>query len=151
MRVDQSKAVEHLRSGHMVIVTGSKFFGGPPFSGAVLMPADLTVRVASSAHAPVGVSDYLTSSDVPDAWPALRDVARSHPNVGFMLRWESALTEMRSFHNASPEIRDEVLRQLAAGLRWAIEQVPRLQLVESPFTPIPSHDDRGFDDLPTIF
>jgi hypothetical protein len=72
-------------------------------------------------------------------------------NAGLLLRWEAALAEMRSFHNVSPEIRDEVLRLLASGLREILERTPCVKLVESPYTRIPEPDRRGLDDLPTIF
>jgi hypothetical protein len=58
---------------------------------------------------------------------------------------------MRSFHNASREIRDEILRILAAGLRGMLTAAAHVEIVESPYTPIPDHDERGLDELPTIF
>ncbi|NEE01441.1 hypothetical protein [Phytoactinopolyspora halotolerans] len=151
MRIDQNTAVQHLRDGNMVIVTGSKFFGGPPFSGAVILPSTVAGRLAAGRDLPAGMADYLTRADVPEALSDLRAVARRGPNAGLLLRWEAALAEMRSFHNASPEIRDEVLRLLVAGLRKILEDTPQISLVESPYTAIPQPDTRGLDDLPTIF
>jgi hypothetical protein len=151
MRVDQHTAAEHLRDGNMVIVTGSKFFGGPPFSGAVIIPARQAARLSTGRRLPAGMAGYLTQADVPVSLPDLRAVARPGVNVGLLLRWEAALAEMRSFHNASPEIRDEVLRVLASGLRRIVEESPWVSLVESPYTAIPEPDLRGLDDLPTIF
>ena len=83
--------------------------------------------------------------------PGLRRVARPAANVGLLLRWQAALTEMRSFHNASPEIRDRIIRTLAAGLRDALEAAPAVEIVESPYTRIDSVDERTLDCLPTIF
>ncbi|NED94089.1 hypothetical protein G1H11_02065 [Phytoactinopolyspora alkaliphila] len=151
MRVDQHTAAAHVRDGHIVIVTGSKFFGGPPFSGAVIIPAHLAARLASGRQLPAGVAGYLRRSDVPASLPDLHAVAKPGMNAGLLLRWEAALAEMRSFHNASPEIRDEVLRVLASGLRRIVEETPWVSLVESPYTAIPDPDRRGLDDLPTIF
>lgn len=151
MRVDQHTAVDHARSGSMVLVTGSKFFGGPPFSGAVLIPAALTSRLGVGNALPDGLATYLTKADVPPGLADLYAAARPGLNAGLFLRWEAALAEMRSFHNVSPEIRDEVLRVLAASLRRIIEQTSCVSVVESPYTPIPDNDRRGLDDLPTIF
>ena len=150
MRIDQQTAVSHLRSGRMVLVTGSKFFGGPPFSGAVLVPESLADQ-ADAASWPSGLGAYVSANDVPAAMPGLRRVARPAANVGLLLRWQAALTEMRSFHNASPEIRDRIIRTLAAGLRDALEAAPAVEIVESPYTRIDSVDERTLDCLPTIF
>ncbi|WP_129662630.1 hypothetical protein [Phytoactinopolyspora endophytica] len=151
MRIDQHTAVQHLRDGNMVIVTGSKFFGGPPFSGAVIMPSSIASRLAVGRRLPSGMADYLTRADVPESLSDLHAVARPGLNAGLLLRWEAALAEMRSFHNVSPEIRDEVLRLLVSGLRAILEGTSQIRLVESPYTTIPDPDHRGLDDLPTIF
>lgn len=151
MRIDQHTAAAYAGSGCLVIVTGSKFFGGPPFSGAVIIPADPAERLKRGRQLPDGLGDYLTRAQVPAHLSDLYAVARPGLNAGLMLRWEAALAEMRSFHNVSPEIRDEVLRLLVSGLRNVISSSPHVTVVESPYTEIPKPDYRGLDDLPTIF
>jgi hypothetical protein len=151
MRIDQHTVVSHLECGRMIFVTGSKFFCGPPFSGALLIPRELADRVRRSTSLPQGLSDYLTRADVPDTLGPLQDSARTGVNFGLLARWAAALAEMRSFHNASKEIRDEILRVLVAGLRRTLAASPHVEIVESPYTPIPDQDERGLDDLPTIF
>ena len=152
MRIDQDTVVSHLANARMVFVTGSKFFGGPPFSGALLVPRELADDLRRTDRPlPGGLSDYLSQAEVPDTLSTLRDAARPGVNFGLLARWAAALAEMRSFHNASKEIRDEILRILAAGFRQILTSSPYVEIVESPYTPIPDHDQRGLDDLPTIF
>ena len=151
MRINQATVVAHVDAGRMVFVTGSKFFGGPPFSGALLVPSALVHRLRGPNPLPPGLGDYLTRADVPEQLGALHQVARPGANLGLLARWAAALAEMRSFHNASLEIRDEVLRRFAVGLRRMLAAAPHVQIVESPYTRIPTHDERGLDDLPTIF
>ena len=151
MRVDQSTVAQHLESGHMVFVTGSKFFGGPPFSGALLLPPQQATVAANLRSAPVGVGEFLSRYDVPRKLPGLRALGSVHPNYGLVARWAAASVELASFHNASPEIRDEVLRRLARGILEHIRAEPRLALVDSPFTTFDSAESRSLDDLPTIF
>lgn len=151
MRIDQPTVAAHLASGRMIIVTGSKLFGGPPFSGAVLLPPALAARVRTAPPPVPGLEDYLSEADVPPTLAGLRAVARPGANLGLLARWAAALAEMRSFHNASWEIRDEVLRRVAAGMRDTLEAAPHVEIVESPYSRIPEHDDRGLRDLPTIF
>jgi hypothetical protein len=151
MRIDQHTVVSHVERGRMIFVTGSKFFGGPPFSGALLIPRPLADRIRGADALPLGLGDYLTRADVPDTLAPLQNAARPGANFGLLARWAAALAEMRSFHNASKEIRDEILRVLIAGLRRILTASPLVEIVESPYTPIPDHDQRGLDDLPTIF
>jgi hypothetical protein len=149
VRVDQSTVTGHVKSGRMVIVTGSKFFGGPPFSGAVLVPKAVTERSRSAG--PPGIAAYLSEHDIPGRLAGLRSAASRDTNYGLVLRWAAAMAEVTSFLNASPEIRDEILRRLALGVRNVLESAPHVRIVESPYSRIPSEDDRGLDDLPTIF
>jgi hypothetical protein len=151
MRIDQPTVAAHLAAGRMIIVTGSKLFGGPPFSGAVLLPPSLADRVRTTPPPVTGLADYLAEADVPPGLAGLRSVARPGANVGLLARWAAALAEMRSFHSASWEIRDEVLRRLAAGLRGILDAADHVQIVESPYSVIPAEDQRGLRDLPTIF
>ena len=150
MRVDQETVASHVQAGRMVFVTGSKFFGGPPFSGALLVPPSYRATAHSEA-AGFDLSDYLTSIDVPDSLPGLKTNSGERINYGLLTRWEAALAEMRSFHNASPEIRDEIIRRLARRLRETLLTTQHVEIVESPYTPIPDDDHRGLNDLPTIF
>jgi hypothetical protein len=151
MRIDQPTVAAHLAAGRMIIVTGSKLFGGPPFSGAVLLPPALADRVRVVPPTVTGLADYLAEADVPPGLAGLRCVARPGVNLGLLARWAAALAEMRSFHSASWEIRDEVLRRLAAGMRGTLDAADHVGIVESPYSRIPVQDHRGLRDLPTIF
>ena len=41
MRLGRTRLQKYLDRGYLVLVTGSKFFTGPPFSGALLVPSAL--------------------------------------------------------------------------------------------------------------
>lgn len=151
MRVDQRTVANHYKNDRMVFLTGSKFFGGPPFSGALLVPPVLAERAMKGHRVPSGLADYVSRYDLPERLQALHLQANPKPNLALLLRWEAALAEIRAFHNASPEIRDEVMRDLVAGIRAIVDASDRVEIIESPYTPIPGDDHRGLDDLPTIF
>ncbi len=151
MRIDQTTAATHLTAGRMLIVTGSKFFGGPPFSGAVLIPRHLADRLAGDREVPHGLGDYVARAEVPDRLVGLAAAARSEVNLGLLLRWSAALAEMRAFHNVSPVIRDEVVRRLGHGITEAIDNAPYVRLVESPYVEPSNPGHHDFDELPTIF
>lgn len=151
MRVDQQTIANHVSAGHLVFVTGSKFYGGPPFSGAVLLPREHADTAANLDAGSPGLQAFLSRFDVPAELSGLRAVTTPRPNFGLILRWAAASVELTSFHNASPEIRDEVLRRLAAGIRDHIDTEPRIELLDSPYSSTSFDDQRGLDDLPTIF
>merc|ERR1719359_1573327 len=46
-RVGERTVRDHLDKGHIVLTTGSKFFGGPPFAGVCLTPWSLTQELES--------------------------------------------------------------------------------------------------------
>jgi hypothetical protein len=84
----------YIEVGCLVIVTGSKFFGGPAFSGAVLLPSGYDRSTVPLAK---GLADYSWRGD----WPVRCDSARlslhDRANPGLLLRWQAALAEVAAF------------------------------------------------------
>ena len=66
MRLAPERVRAYLEAGCMVLITGSKFFGGPPFSGALLVPAGVAARAPELAPLPPGLAGYFTRPE----WPA---------------------------------------------------------------------------------
>lgn len=65
LRSDPANIVEYVAKGFITLVTGSKFFCGLPFSGAVLLPpATLAEIEAGIEHLPRGLDDYFTRHEV---------------------------------------------------------------------------------------
>lgn len=90
-RVSRSRLQDYLRRGWPVLITGSKFYGGPAFSGAVLFPAARLAALDLRA-VPFGLATYC------------HDIASGQPaaNLGTVLRWRAALAEMQLFHALAP-------------------------------------------------
>jgi hypothetical protein len=100
-----------LNSGHMVLLTGSKFAGGPAFSGALLLPPQLKVRPLAL---PAGLTAYSAYLD----WPAdLRQSVslqfNSLANLGMGLRWEAALYEIETLAGIDAAVQDEIIELFA--------------------------------------
>lgn len=151
MRLGRRRLAWHLAQGHMVLITGSKFFTGPPFSGALLVPAALSRRLAASAGFPPGLGDYTSRSDWPDCWPELRAGLAERANLGQLLRWVAAAEEMRDYFAVPAEYRRfalgrfaEIVPGLIAGEEW-LELLP-----EHPRPAALSQDDEEFS-VRTIF
>ncbi len=71
MRMDPAVLRDYLQCGFGIVLTGSKFYGGPSFSGAWLWPVDHAV----------------------DADPQVMD----EDSLPLLLRWQAALFEMERF------------------------------------------------------
>ncbi|WP_428390185.1 hypothetical protein [Lichenicoccus sp.] len=153
-RLEGARVRDYLARGWMVMITGSKFFTGPPFCGAALLPRAVATRLTAAGRLPAGLSAYCGRADWPElaATAALPDVV----NLGMVLRWHAALAEMRAF-GAVPA--DEVHARLSfflSGVREAIAAHPSLALVDVPApdrAPLQGSDQTGarsWDRLQTI-
>lgn len=136
----------YLAEGFLVAVTGSKFVGGPPFSGALILPdGDLDrLRGAPLASA---LGDYSARGD----WPAgfvSRAVLPDAQNLGLLLRWEAALHELDAFRQIPNDRLRAALQSVAA--------VAEARLLSPAFEALPAARLRrfgrdGWDAQPTLF
>lgn len=109
----------------MVALTGSKFMGGPTFSGALLLPPAGAARQRGRAlGAPAQA--YSNRADWPDGWAAGLALPAS-ANFGLLLRWEAALTEMRAFFALPDDRVARFLRRFETTLRHRMAQQPRFE------------------------
>ncbi|MGO8916546.1 MAG: hypothetical protein ACLQJR_11635 [Stellaceae bacterium] len=138
LRLSRQRLAAHLAQGDMVMITGSKFFTGPPFSGALLVPASLSRRLGSGQGLPAGLADYTSRSDWPRAWTGLRDSLAEHANLGQLLRWTAALREMRDYFAVPEGFRRAALARFA-------EIVPGLIASEETLELLPDGERRGGD------
>jgi hypothetical protein len=128
-RLGRRRLRAYLDRGYMVLMTGSKFFGGPAFSGALLVPKGLSRSVDRIGAIAPGIFDYAGRSDWPTAWTALRSRFERRPNFGQWLRWEAALAEIGSYYAVPGAFRAKALAGLAAGIDSMIALSPSLRSV----------------------
>lgn len=98
---------QSLERGFMAIITGSKFFGGPAFVGAVLLPHR---SIPPLAAVPSGFADYFCASMFPHSWVGVRATMSPQPNLGVVIRWWSALAGITEYYAVPARLRLEVLR-----------------------------------------
>jgi len=122
----------------MVLITGSKFFTGAPFSGALILPPAIVARCRQIDRVPAGMSDYTSRSDWPAALPSLREALPARTNLGQWARWIAALEEMRAYFAVPQPFRNLALAQFA-------EIVPRLIAAEGCCEALPLGDDASGD------
>jgi len=148
-RLGRRRLRSYLDRGYMVLITGSKFFGGPAFSGALLVPKGFSRSLDRIEGIAPGFFDYAGRCDWPMAWTALRSRFERRPNFGQWLRWEAALAEIGSYYAVSGAFRAKVLAELAAGIDSMIALSPSLRSVPAT-TRTASVDDEEFAQT-TIF
>ena len=149
-RLGRKRLRWYLDQGFMVLLTGSKFYTGAPFSGAMLVPQRLAARCRKLDCVSPGLRDYTNRGDWPLSWPGLRATLPPRANLGQWLRWVSALEEMRAYFAVPLSFRELAFRQFA-------ELVPRLIAAETSLEPL-ALAEAGPDDIddeemavPTIF
>ncbi len=161
-RLDRRRPRDWLRRGWMVMVTGSKFFTGPPFCGALLLPPHLAGRLHGPGSLPAGLADYGGDAD----WPSgtvtgRRDHGQVRPgerqvNLGLVLRWQAALAEMAAFAQVPDRLARERTATFLAGVEAAIAASADMVAVDVPAParetlPGPTGEpEPGWDQLQTI-
>lgn len=120
---------QDLVDGFIVAMTGSKFVAGPPFSGAVLLPATLAEEVPYMAALPEGLGDYTAAQD----WPAsLRDrmqfTFQSEFNLGLGLRWVAALENLSRCNLIADDRQGIIRRQFVQLVRERVDSIKSLSI-----------------------
>jgi hypothetical protein len=129
MRVGRPRLRKYLARGYMVIVTGSKFFTGPPFSGALLVPGEFAGPLNATSAVPDGLLEYISCSDWPQAWPLLRARFPVRTNFGQWLRWEAAIEEIGAYYRVPDSFRNVALKTFGEAVQRLIAASPSLELL----------------------
>jgi len=110
LRCPPSTVKQDIADGFAVAITGSKFVAGPPFSGALMIPAALAEEFAERSRLPAGLSAYTAARDWPAAARPLAhlDFASEH-NLGLGLRWSAALAHLDRYCEV-PESRQALIK-----------------------------------------
>ena len=149
-RLAPSTLRAYLEHGFWVVLTGSKFVGGPAFSGVLLLPNTASRRLRMKILSPA-LSAYSARADWPRGWMA-RHSLNDTENYGLLLRWEAALAELRSFRSLSETAIAGFLEVFASNVQRRLTTDSTFQLLR-----VPKLDRRAlvnpnsWDEIPTIF
>lgn len=125
LRIAPSVVRRYLGLGCVVLLTGSKFAGGPPFSGFALVPAAARARVRPL---PAGFRRLANRAEWPADWPGA-DRLPATGNFGLLLRLQAALIEMGRFAALSEERVGHVAARFS---HHVMRLAKRLELAEVP-------------------
>ncbi|HEX8308991.1 MAG TPA: hypothetical protein VF645_11310 [Allosphingosinicella sp.] len=102
-RITSPAIADYLMRGAIVFVTGSKFMGGPPFSGFALVPRRFRGESGPLAH---GLASIFRRGEWPQGWPGAQAL-EDGSNPGLLLRLEASIFELERFQRLTM---DEVTR-----------------------------------------
>jgi hypothetical protein len=129
MRVDTEELRDYLMRDFPVIITGSKFFTGPPLSGAVLVSRQTVERVvASGRRFPQGFNAYCARFDFPATLRGILVNPSSDFNLGSYMRWVAALAEIKRYFRVPPNWRKQGLDQFSQEIRKLFRSHEQVQL-----------------------
>lgn len=103
-RLSERAARSYCAAGCILLVTGSKFMGGPPFSGMAIIPPEQRAR---SGQLPQGLERVFLREEWPENWPGA-DLLTPGDNEGLWLRLEASLFELERYHAITPDQRAEI-------------------------------------------
>src|SRR6266436_5284204 len=130
LRCSREQIRADLHAGFMVIMTGSKFAGGPPFAGALLLPPWI-VQWPQSVKLPQGLFAYTAANDRP---LALRERLKggfvATANLGMGLRWEAALAELERLFALDSALRARVTARFSQLVCEHASSSSRFDLVD---------------------
>ncbi|NBC88826.1 MAG: hypothetical protein GVX90_04940, partial [Alphaproteobacteria bacterium] len=92
-RITADAVRDYLARGAIVLLTGSKFMGGPPFSGFALVPATM---IETAAPLPHGFARLFRRAEWDPRWPAHERLEHS-ANPGLAMRIEASIFELERF------------------------------------------------------
>jgi hypothetical protein len=141
MRLGRPRLRNYLARGYLVIVTGSKFFTGPPFSGALLVPGEFADPLNATSAVPDGLLEYISCSDWPQAWSLLRARIPVRTNFGQWLRWEAAIEEIGAYYRVPDSFRKAALKTFGEAVERLIAASPSLDLLPWQERPLDDADE----------
>ncbi|MGH6931564.1 MAG: pyridoxal phosphate-dependent decarboxylase family protein [Dongiaceae bacterium] len=151
MRLDPVAVAAYAKRGYMVQVTGSKFFTGPPFSGALILPPAIAARAARLPPVPASFRAYSTRAEWPANWRATCRKLSEAGNIGLLCRWRAAIAEMHRFRVIPPKEAFVILARFAEAARAEIAARAEFVLVEAPLLDRLSLGGEAFwNRVPTI-
>ncbi len=151
-RITNYSLHQFLQEEFMIIMSASKFFTGPPFAGALIVPPKVAARIATAEALPSGLKDYSAKYEFPLEWSLLTASLEPILNFGLLMRWRAALWEMKAFYEVDLTTKMATISKFGDEIIHMIDQNPDLDLIMAP--PPPREHPSGsvqWDQLPSIF
>mgnify|MGYP000891142371 CR=1 FL=1 len=153
LRMDPRDIQNYLNKGYIVTITGSKYFTGPPYSGALILPEKVSTLIQSVKNTlPVGLNNYYHHSDWPTSWFCSNDLSNGF-NYGSYMRWNAAIVEMDRYYKTPILYRNMGIEMFCNFVEDSINEASFLEPIYGDETKSKSYNSKefGIRNIRTIF
>lgn len=153
LRLDPKDIQNYLNKGYIVTITGSKYFTGPPYSGALLLPKSVSKVIHSVKNSlPAGLTQYYNHSDWPISWFCSNDLSDGY-NYGSYMRWNAAIVEMDRYYKTPILYRNMGIEMFCNFVEDSIKEASFLEPIYGDETKTNSYTSKefGIRNIRTIF
>ena len=153
LRLDPKDIQNYLNKGCIVTITGSKYFTGPPYSGALIVPKNVSQAIQDvKIKMPKGLNNYYNRTDWPIAWHCSSDLSEGF-NYGSNMRWNAAIVEMDRYYKTPVLYRNMGIEMFCNFIEDSIKEATFLQPIYGDETKTKSFDSTefGIRNIRTIF
>lgn len=153
LRLDSKDINNYLDSGYILMVTGSKYFTGPPYAGALIVPKSVGDTIESvKTLLPEGLTQYFNRYDWPHSWSCSKKLSDGF-NYGTYMRWNAAIVEMKRYFETPILYRNLGIEMFCNFVEESIKESPILeQLFEEHSSSLTyKSDEFGLRTIRTIF
>lgn len=153
LRLDPKDIQNYLNKGYIVTITGSKFFTGPPYCGALILPKNVNQLIHSVRNTlPKGLTKYYNHSDWPTSWFCSNELSDGY-NYGSYMRWNAAIVEMDRYYKTPILYRNMGVEMFCNFVEDSIKDAPFLEPIYGDETKTKSYNSKefGIRNIRTIF
>ncbi|WP_372794329.1 hypothetical protein [Lutibacter sp.] len=153
LRLDPRDIQNYLNKGFIVSITGSKYFTGPPYSGALIVPKNVSKSIDSVKNTlPKGLTNYYNHSDWPISWFCSKDLSDGF-NYGSYMRWNAAIVEMDRYYKTPILYRNLGIEMFCNFVEDSIKEASFLEPIYRDETKIKTYNSEefGLRNIRTIF
>ncbi|UMB60686.1 hypothetical protein MHL31_00390 [Lutibacter sp. A80] len=153
LRLDPTDIQNYLNKGYIITITGSKYFTGPPYSGALILPENVSKLIQSSKNRlPKGLTKYYNHSNWPTSWDCAKVLSDGY-NYGSYMRWNAAIVEMDRYFKTPILYRNMGIEMFCNFVEESIKEATFLEPTYKLETKSNSYDSKefGLKNIRTIF
>ncbi|OAD45560.1 hypothetical protein [Polaribacter atrinae] len=153
LRLDPTDIQNYLSRGYIVSITGSKYFTGPPYSGALIFPESVSQQITSAKKKlPKGLNIYFNHSDWPTSWFCSKDLSDGF-NYGSYMRWNAAIVEMDRYYKTPILYRNMGIEMFCNFVEDSINEASFLEPVYGDELKVKTYNNEefGIRNIRTIF